>query len=221
MKRLLLMVLFLSFCLTPCFAQVVHQLDDGSGELPGITSGATREALVLNCFDAVGVGENIINISGVWGSVAPSGAPARVVLFSDPNNDCNPSDAQLLVQIPTTFGTTGSSFSVDIPPTFVSGKFFVGVIWLNPNGTLWMGYDTDTNSNGRSWFVSSDLSGTINLNDLSSNGVILNDNVNMIRAEGESSTSIPTINEWGMIIFMIFAGLGATYYLRRQKTAKG
>lgn len=28
---------------------------------------------------------------------------------------------------------------------------------------------------------------------------------------------IPTLNEWGMIIFIILAGLGSVYYLRRQK----
>ena len=31
---------------------------------------------------------------------------------------------------------------------------------------------------------------------------------------------IPTLNEWGMMIFLLLAGLGAVYYLRRQKTAK-
>jgi hypothetical protein len=31
--------------------------------------------------------------------------------------------------------------------------------------------------------------------------------------------SVPTMNEWGMIIFMALAGLGAVYYLRRQKKA--
>jgi hypothetical protein len=36
----------------------------------------------------------------------------------------------------------------------------------------------------------------------------------------EPSAPIPTLNEWGMIIFMALAGLGAAYYLRRQKTAK-
>ena len=29
--------------------------------------------------------------------------------------------------------------------------------------------------------------------------------------------SIPTVTEWGMIIFMVLAGLGAVYYLRKQK----
>jgi MinD-like ATPase involved in chromosome partitioning or flagellar assembly len=32
-----------------------------------------------------------------------------------------------------------------------------------------------------------------------------------------SIASIPSINEWGMIIFMFLAGLGAVYYLKRQK----
>jgi len=35
----------------------------------------------------------------------------------------------------------------------------------------------------------------------------------------QGSDSIPTMNEWGMIVFMILAGLGAAYYLRRQKKA--
>lgn len=33
---------------------------------------------------------------------------------------------------------------------------------------------------------------------------------------GGGPVGVPTINEWGMIIFMILAGLGAVYYLRRQ-----
>jgi hypothetical protein len=33
------------------------------------------------------------------------------------------------------------------------------------------------------------------------------------------SRSIPTMTEWGMIIFVVLAGLGAIYYMRRQKRA--
>jgi hypothetical protein len=36
---------------------------------------------------------------------------------------------------------------------------------------------------------------------------------------GTCSTAIPTMNEWGMIIFIMFAGLGAVFYLRRQRKA--
>jgi hypothetical protein len=30
-------------------------------------------------------------------------------------------------------------------------------------------------------------------------------------------TSVPTLSEWGMIIFMVFGGLMSIYYLRRQR----
>jgi hypothetical protein len=35
-----------------------------------------------------------------------------------------------------------------------------------------------------------------------------------------TATSVPTMTEWGMIIFMILAGLGAVYYMRRQRRAE-
>ena len=35
----------------------------------------------------------------------------------------------------------------------------------------------------------------------------------------QQATSVPSMTEWGMIIFMALAGVGAIYYLRRQKRA--
>jgi len=35
-----------------------------------------------------------------------------------------------------------------------------------------------------------------------------------------ATTSVPTMTEWGMIIFMVLAGLGAVYYMRRQRRAE-
>jgi len=32
--------------------------------------------------------------------------------------------------------------------------------------------------------------------------------------------TVPTMTEWGMIIFVVLAGLGAAYYLRKQKSIK-
>jgi len=31
------------------------------------------------------------------------------------------------------------------------------------------------------------------------------------------SAAIPTLNEWGVIVFMMLAGLGSIFYLRKQK----
>jgi len=32
--------------------------------------------------------------------------------------------------------------------------------------------------------------------------------------------AVPTMTEWGMIIFMVIAGLGAFYFIRRQRRAE-
>jgi hypothetical protein len=37
----------------------------------------------------------------------------------------------------------------------------------------------------------------------------------------ESPLFIPTMTEWGMIIFMVLAGLGSLYYLRRRQSLVG
>ena len=39
-------------------------------------------------------------------------------------------------------------------------------------------------------------------------------------AADQDPASVPTMNEWGMIIFMALAGLGAVFYLRRSKRAE-
>ena len=42
-----------------------------------------------------------------------------------------------------------------------------------------------------------------------------------LRFEGGTiTTAVPTLSQWGMIIFMALAGLGAVYYLRRQRRAE-
>jgi hypothetical protein len=35
----------------------------------------------------------------------------------------------------------------------------------------------------------------------------------------QEPSAIPTVTEWGMIVFMALAGLGAVYYLRRHRKA--
>ena len=40
------------------------------------------------------------------------------------------------------------------------------------------------------------------------------------QGNGGDTEAVPTMSEWGMIIFMVLAGLGAVYYMRRQRRAK-
>lgn len=48
---------------------------------------------------------------------------------------------------------------------------------------------------------------------------IINGIVDMGAYEYGSATAIPTMNEWGIMVFMVLAGLGGVYYLRRQRIA--
>ena len=52
--------------------------------------------------------------------------------------------------------------------------------------------------------------------DLTANGVIV-DPSGPGQQRQQQQVAVPTMNEWGMIIFMILAGIGAVYYVRRQR----
>ena len=43
---------------------------------------------------------------------------------------------------------------------------------------------------------------------------------NVIVSSQDPPASIPTMTEWGMIIFILLAGLGAVYFIRRQRRAE-
>jgi hypothetical protein len=60
----------------------------------------------------------------------------------------------------------------------------------------------------------------IRINDTQSNGIIIMFDDLTIEGDGSiepTETAIPTINEWGMILFMFLAGVASVYYLRRQE----
>lgn len=46
------------------------------------------------------------------------------------------------------------------------------------------------------------------------------DTGNIISLQSGTPTSVPTMTEWGIITFVLLAGLGAIYYLKRQTAAK-
>jgi hypothetical protein len=45
--------------------------------------------------------------------------------------------------------------------------------------------------------------------------------IQIIQTSAQGILPVPVINEWGMIIFMVLAGLGSVYCLRKQRRAKG
>lgn len=52
-----------------------------------------------------------------------------------------------------------------------------------------------------------------------SNGFIAIDDFRFEGGAPIAVQSVPTMNEWGMIIFIVLAGLGSVYYLKRQRRA--
>lgn len=115
-------------------APIVFVADDGTSDIAfGNFSGAPADVLVLNRFDAGPGGATITEISYAFGTPAAGGAtlpvPLQVVLLDDPDEDGSVDDAALLAAVadlPTQIDDDVFN-AVAIPPTFVSGRFFVGV----------------------------------------------------------------------------------------------
>lgn len=47
--------------------------------------------------------------------------------------------------------------------------------------------------------------------------ITLDNPADLVTCTFTNARTIPTMTEWGMIIFMVFAGIGSVYYVRRQR----
>ena len=155
-----------SASVNPAKAGVVYSLDDGTAErsILLIAGSEPRATLWLNAFDAPPGGETITSISVTWGrtgggSNVPVHAPTTVLLYQDdPSNDGDPRTATLLVSQVLDNGAplgsidTGVFLVVPIPPTTVSGTFFVAALYPDPGQGFPAPLDTtDPDLLGRSW----------------------------------------------------------------------
>lgn len=165
----------------PVLAQVDHILDDGTAEQSVIVFAGSeaRPTLWLNAFDARPGGEAITSIQVTWGrtsggrSGVPEHAPTTLLLYQDdPSNDGDPRTSTLLQTVVLDNGAplanidTGVFLDVPIPPTTVSGTFFVAALYPDPG----VGYPapvdlTPPSQPGRSWVFSSAETG-VNIADL-------------------------------------------------------
>lgn len=119
-------------------------------------------------------GEVITHIDIAWGGL-PHGEVVSLVLWSDPNGDGDPTDAQVLLEFPTLsrFEFTGEWVAVNIPDTFigpVGTPFFAGAYGTFPYdpGNLPVSapasFDAET-AGATAWWISADA--PIDLDDLS------------------------------------------------------
>jgi hypothetical protein len=119
--------------------------------------------------------ETITDFELAWG-LMPSGTPATLGLWLDPDGDGDPTDAQLLMsQVAfAEFPQSGIVVSVDVPDTFIGAagtSFFVGA-WgeFEPAPTHYPGALDDNSTTFESWWITSDT--PIDPDDLSSGAIV-------------------------------------------------
>ena len=147
-----------------------YQHDDGGQDNGiGLTDGG--DVLWLNQFNVIPGLETINSISVTWWSQLAAGTPTTVLLYDDPNNDGDPSDA-VLITTANTPAVPGGTTVVDIPDTIAGAagdSFFVAASITHLAGEFPAGID-DTSSAGRSWIVGGGP-GTLDANNLPNNAL--------------------------------------------------
>jgi len=114
-------------------AAVTYSYDDGvSEEVLGGGPPQPADLWWVQGFTAQPGCDIITSIEIAYGRVA-SGRPVQLLLYEDPTDDLDPTDAVLLTSVSTTVMQPDADqfISVPIPPTSVSGDFFVGALMWN------------------------------------------------------------------------------------------
>jgi hypothetical protein len=138
----------------------------------------------LQKFTAVGAADTIAIVKVAWGTASnpggspPAGTLATVGIWSDPNQDGNPTDALLLSSALTVITNPDSDVLqvVAIPPVVVSGVFFVGAFTVQACNVPALSkfpasMDKSSASLGRAWVCAADPSTTFVHSPLGANNV--------------------------------------------------
>jgi hypothetical protein len=141
----------------PAQASFDYALDDGHGTWQIGPSDWDAEILWGNYFEAEPGYELIDTISVSFPSRVPVGREVTAILFEDPTDDLDPTDAIPLSEaLGVTVATGADEFvTFDIPDAAISGGFFVGIkLWLAQHDSgARMDEHTDS---GRSWIFFDD-----------------------------------------------------------------
>jgi hypothetical protein len=171
---------------------------------------------------------NIIKIR-IWGTYEPTEtAPATdnfTVIFHADAAGLPGAAISTQNNVPVSRQVTGGT--VITAPEYVYTLTLVTPVTLSP-GTYWVEIYNDTTADTNDNFLWEDG----NVDPTHGIAGFARDNTNVPGTNWSalqptnpaieitsSSTSIPTMTEWGMIIFMVLAGIGAIYYMRRQRRA--
>ncbi|MCC6407817.1 MAG: hypothetical protein IT453_11665 [Planctomycetes bacterium] len=137
--------------LTPNAKAQTIKLDDGT---PGaaLSYAFPEDYCWFNVLNAGGT-KTITSVEAIIGDV-PNGWPIHICIWRDLGQMGDPGQGLLLTQVDTVVQNSGKQLLTQyaVPPTTVTGLFFVGV-YLTTDGTFSMStMDPHTNLPGRSWF---------------------------------------------------------------------
>jgi len=153
------------------FPASTYMLDDGSAEdAIGLTAGG--DTICLNEFAVIPGSESISSVSIAWGTPAffdPSldGLPYTVAIWSDPNNDGDPGDAQLLTTASGVVSQQGTDtfIQTNISATITTNNFFVGFLITQLAGQFPAAFDESNPIFNRSYIAGGANGNINNLND--------------------------------------------------------
>ena len=202
----------------------VYSIDAGTAVAAvGDNTSPNWSAAGINHFTAVAGSQNIVSISAVFGAGAPNvtnlvgGEAFTVVIWSDPDGNGNPSDAQVLSSAAGTITVFNDNVTFQTTPITPVGltvgqSFFAGVYYQNYFNKF-PGAVSGPGSPGESW-VSFNATAPLNLNNLAAAdafgvlGTVVGQPglVSMIRANGVPEPTAAA-----------FAGLAALGMLRHRR----
>lgn len=162
-----LLLLLLAGCVLP--ASTIYTYDDDQPNIS--TYGLANQALIVG-FQAVSGANAITGMQLNLFNTGSNSHPLTFALWSDPTNDGNPTDAQLIHTVPNTPPTMVQNYwePVSFPaPTVipVGNWFFVGVYATSPS-TLFLGSKDTNSTSGNSWHFYWQENTSVDLNNLAS-----------------------------------------------------
>jgi hypothetical protein len=137
----------------------ICQADDGTTEDLGSLGGPGESVWLMRMGPAAG-STTVSNIQVVYGTAMfpgntpPNGTPTKVVLYDDPNDDGDPSDAVLIQSVNHAVVNVDTDIynTVPITPAVMNGYFFVGAGEVHPTANWVAPIDTSSNEcEGRAW----------------------------------------------------------------------
>lgn len=168
------------------FPDSTYMIDDGTAEdAVGFGNGSQNfQSLWFNQFDVIPGQTTIASVSVAWGTpVFPDpqidGTPTTVCVWSDPNGDGQPFDAQLLGSVQGTMQQQGTdtfiTYNFNPPVTLPAGatSFFVGDLTPMNNGPQHFYQGIDENSTKRqSWIAANSDGSNVDINNPGNNDFI-------------------------------------------------